>query len=127
MDSINISEDEIKNRIDYQINIFIQQYGSKEKVEDVYGMSIEKMKRELHDDVKKNLMSQKLQEKKFGNVDATRREVEDFYNKFKDSLGVIPEKVQIAHIFRNPSASNEMKEKYKEKAEAILDSIKGRC
>ncbi len=124
LDSINISEDEIKNRIDYQINMFIQQYGSKEKVEDVYGMSIEKMRRELHDDVKKNLMSQKLQEKKFGTVDATRREVEDFYNKFKDSLGVIPEKVQIAHIFRNPTASNEMKEKYKEKAQAILDSIK---
>ena len=124
LDSINVSEEEIKNKIDYQISTFMQQYGSKEKVEDVYGMSIEKMKRELHDDVKKNLMSQRLQEKKFGSVDATRREVEDFYNKFKDSLGVIPEKIQIAHIFRNPKATEIMKQKYKEKAQAILDSIK---
>ncbi len=124
LDSINISEDEIKNRIDYQINMFIQQYGSKQKVEDVYGMSIEKMKRELHDDVKKNLMAQQLQQKKFGTVEATRREVEDFFNKYKDSLGVIPEKVQIAHIFRNPSVTEDIKEKFREKAQAILDSIK---
>jgi peptidyl-prolyl cis-trans isomerase SurA len=124
LDSITVSEDEIKSRIDYQINLFIQQYGSREKVEEVYGMSIEKMRRELHDDVKKNIMSQRLQEKKFGSVEATRREVEDFYNKFKDSLGVIPEKVQIAHIFRNPKATDLMKQKYKEKAQAILDSIK---
>ncbi len=124
LDSITVSEDEIKNKIDYQINLFVQQYGSREKVEDVYGMSIEKMKRELHDDVKKNIMSQRLQEKKFGAVDASRREVEEFYEKFKDSLGVIPEKVQLAHIFRNPRATDLLKKRFKQKAEEILDSIK---
>ena len=123
IDSIKITEAEINQRIDYQINVFTQQYGSIEKVEQVYGMSLSKIKRELRDDVKKNLMVQKIQQKKFGDVNATRREVESFYFKFKDSLGVIPEKVHISHIFRKPEASKETIKKYYDFANAIRDSI----
>jgi len=124
LDSITVSDEELNQRIDYQINLFIQQYGSKEKVEQIYGMSIEKIKRELRDDVRKNVMIQKLKEKKFADVHASRREVENFYDKYKDSLGVIPEKVQIAHILRIPVATEKTKEKYKAFAQSILDSIK---
>jgi peptidyl-prolyl cis-trans isomerase SurA len=124
IDSITVTDDEVEKRIDYQINLFIQQYGSKERVEQVYGMSIEKIKHELRDDVRKNLMVQKLREKNFGNIEATRRDVEEFFNKFKDSLGVIPEKVKIAHIYRSPRTSKETKEKARKFAQAILDSIK---
>jgi len=124
LDSIVVTDDEVKQRIDYQIQVFEQQYGSRQKVEEVYGMSVERIKRELEDDVRKNIMTQKLQEKKFGVVEATRREVEEFFEKYKDSLGVIPEKVEIAHIFRNPKASERIKQKSFDKAQKILDSIK---
>ncbi len=124
LDSIEVTDEEVDKRIDYQIQLFIQQYGSTERVEQVYGMSIEKIKRELRDDVRKNLMVQKLREKNFGTVEATRRDVEEFFDKYKDSLGVIPEKVQIAHIFRSPKTSTEAKEKARQFAQSILDSIK---
>jgi peptidyl-prolyl cis-trans isomerase SurA len=87
-------------------------------------MSIDRIKRELRDDVKKNVMVQRLQEKNFGNITVTYPEVEQFYNTYKDSLGMIPEKVTIFHIFQNPKASEKIKKKFKEKAQAILDSIK---
>lgn len=124
LDSILVSEDEINQRIDYQINTFTQQYGSIANIEKIYGMSIDRIKRELRDEVKKSLMSQRLQEKNFGKVEATRREVEDFYKSFKDSIGTIPEKVVIYHIFQNPKASGKLKKKFYDKAAALLDSIK---
>jgi peptidyl-prolyl cis-trans isomerase SurA len=124
IDSITVTDEDVDKRIDYQIQMFIQQYGSKERVEQVYGMSIEKIKHELRDDVRKNLMVQKLREKNFGTIEATRRDVEEFFNKYRDSLGVIPEKVKIAHIYRSPETSSEAKEKAREFAQAILDSIK---
>ncbi len=124
LDSINVTDEEVKNRIDYQINYFVQQYGSKEKVEQLYGMSIEKIRRSLEDPVKKQILVQKLEEKKFGDVEASRMEVENFFKTYKDSIGVIPEKVQIAHIFIMPKVTEKMKAVYKAKAEAILDSIK---
>ena len=123
IDSITVTDEEVDNRINYQIQMFTQQYGSKEKVEQAYGMSIEKIKRELRDDVKKNVMVQKLQEKNFAGIDASRREVEEFYNKYKDSIGVIPDKVKLSHIYRNPKSSNEQKLKFYDITKAILDSI----
>lgn len=124
LDSIIISDEEVNQRIDYQIDMFTQQYGSREKVEQIYGMSIEKIKREMKDDVRKNLMVQRLREKNFGNVESSRREVEEFFQRYKDSLGVIPEKVKIFHIYRNPKATDEVKKQSSQLAQAILDSIK---
>ena len=123
IDSITVSEEEVDNRINYQIQMFTQQYGSQEKVEQAYGMSIEKIKRELRDDVRKNIMVQKLQEKNFSGIEASRREVEDFYGKYKDSIGVIPDKVKLSHTYRNPKSSNEQKKKYYDITKGILDSI----
>jgi peptidyl-prolyl cis-trans isomerase SurA len=87
-------------------------------------MSIEKIKREMRDDVRKNLMVQRLREKNFANVETSRREVEEFFQRYKDSLGVIPEKVKIFHIYRNPKASDDVKKQSRQLAQAILDSIK---
>ena len=124
IDSITVTEDEINQRIEYQINSFTQQYGSIANIEKIYGMSIDRIKRELRDEVRKSLMSQRLQEKNFGKLQATRREVEEFFNSYKDSIGTIPEKVTIFHIFQNPKASEKLKKKFLEKATGLLDSIK---
>jgi len=111
-DSWKKVQDEINQRIDYQINSFTQQYGSVANIEKIYGMSIDRIKRELRDEVRKSLMSQRLQEKNFGKVQASRREVEDFFETYKDSIGNIPEKVKIFHIFQNPKASEKLKKKF---------------
>ncbi len=124
LDSITVTEDEINQRIDYQISSFVQQYGSVANIEKIYGMSIDRIKRELRDEVRKSLMSQKLQEKNFGKVQASRREVEEFFDTYKDSIGVIPEKVTIFHIFQNPKASQKLKKKFYDRAAALLDSLK---
>jgi peptidyl-prolyl cis-trans isomerase SurA len=124
LDSITVSDEEVNQRIDYQINLFIQQYGSKERVEQIYGMSIEKIKRDLRDEVRKNLMIQRMQDKKFSSVEASRREVEQFFDTYRDSIGIIPEKVTIAHIYRNPEASSEARQKALDFAKSLLDSLK---
>jgi len=123
LDSIIITDSEISQRIEYQINVLQQQYGSISQIEEMYGMSIEKIKRELREDVRKNLMVQRLREKNFAPVEASRREVEEFFNTYKDSLGMIPEKLHIFHIFRNPKTTDRLKQQYKDFANAIRDSI----
>lgn len=124
IDSVVVTEDEVTRQLDYQLEMFIQQYGSRDRVEQIYGMPFEKIRRELRDDIRKNVLVQKMQEKKFGFIESSRREVEEFFEVYKDSLGVIPEKVKVAHIFRNPKTSGELKKKYFEKASKLLDSIK---
>ena len=124
IDSIIITDDEITQRIDYQINVFQQQYGSVQRIEEMYGMSIERIRRELRDDVRKNLMVQRMQQTKFASIEASRREVEEFFVTYKDSIGQIPEKLTIYHIFRNPKANERIKKISRELAQSLLDSIK---
>jgi len=124
LDSISVSDDQVNNQLDYQINYFIQQYGSKEKLEQIYGMPVEKIKRTLRDDTRKNLMAQMLQQKKFGEVPISRKEVYEFFETYRDSMGIIPEKFKIAHIFQNPKAGERIRNKAIELARTLLDSIK---
>lgn len=123
LDSIVISEEQLNQHIEQQIGILEQQFGSKERVEEIYGMKIEKIKREIRDELRKNLMIQQLREMRFGSIEASRREVYEFFDLYKDSLGIIPEKVKIYHIFKNPSTTETLKQKYRDLAEAIRDSI----
>jgi peptidyl-prolyl cis-trans isomerase SurA len=124
LDSIVISDEEVSARVDHQVEIFVQQFGSRDRVEQMYGMSIEKIKREMREDLRKNLMIQRLRELNFANIESTRRDVEEFFAIYKDSIGIIPEKVKISHIYRNPKASESIKKQSYELAKSILDSIK---
>ena len=124
LDSIVVTDAEVAQRIEYQISVLKQQYGTEASIETMYGMSLEKIKRELRDDVRKNLMVQRLREKNFAPVEASRREVEEFYQTYKDSLGMIPEKLRIYHIFKNPKTTDKVKNQYRDFAKAVLDSIK---
>ncbi len=124
LDTIEVTDEEITQQLDYQMNYFIQQYGSKERVEETYGMSIEKIKREFREETRKNLMAQKVQQQKFGQIDVTRREVIEFYNSYKDSLGLIPEKFTLGHLFINPKKSSTVKDKARAFAESLLDSLR---
>lgn len=123
-DSVVVSEEQVQQQLDYQINYITQQYGSKEKLEQAYQMSIDKLKRTWAEDTRKNLMAQMVQSKKFGDLKSSRKEVEDFFDANKDSLGLIPERFEISHIFQNPKTGERVKNKAKNFALALLDSIK---
>lgn len=124
LDSIVVTDEQVKSQLDYQINYFIQQYGSQEKLEQIYGMPVEKIKRALREDTRKNIMAQMLQQKKFGEVQISRKEVEDFFELYRDSLGIVPEKYEIAHIFQNPKTGERARKKAIELANKLLDSLK---
>jgi peptidyl-prolyl cis-trans isomerase SurA len=124
IDSIEVSDEEVESQLDYQLNFFTQQYGSRERLESAYGMSIERIRRELRDETRKNLMAQTVQNQKFGMIDVSRKEVEDFFETYKDSLGLIPEKFEIAHVFINPKANERVTKKAKDFAQSLLDTIR---
>ena len=124
MDTIEVSDEDVNRQLDQVIAYYTQQYGSQERLEQAYGMSTEKIRREMREDTRKNLMAEMLKNQKFGQVDVTRREVKEFFNTYKDSLGMISEKFEIAHIFANPKAGGKLKRKAKEFAQSLLDSVK---
>lgn len=124
LDSIVVSNEDVNAQLENQLNFFISQYGSQERMEQAYGMGIDKIRRELRDEVRKSMMSNLVQQKHFGQIDATRREVMEFFEEYQDSLGLIPERFELSHIFINPQKGERLRAKTIEFTKSILDSIK---
>jgi peptidyl-prolyl cis-trans isomerase SurA len=124
-DSITVKEDEIGKELDFRIKNMVDQLGSEKKVEEVYGMSIGKIKIVLKEDLLKKMKSDKLKRKKFqGAIKVTDKDVNDFYAKYKDSLPPAKEEFELAHIYMQRKITEAEKQLAKEKALKILDSIK---
>lgn len=124
LDSIRVTEEEVNRQLDFQIENFIQQFGSKEKLEQAYNRPLEKIKRELRDEIKNNILIQKVQDLKFSRLTVSRYEVEQFYNQYKDSIGNVPEEVELSQIYIQAKLSDSDREAIRLKLQAILDSIK---
>lgn len=119
-DSIVISDDEIKQRLDYHFEMLASQYGSKKRLEDMYGMSVDRMKKEFKEDMKKQLLSERVRQSVTEGVKCSSVEVEEFYAKFKDSLPELPKQYELFHIVKYVKAS----ENSKKDAIALLLSVR---
>lgn len=124
-DSVAVTDDEVQQQLDERIKEIVQQNGSETRVEELYGMPINRMKREFRETMKKQLLKTKLYRLKFGSINVSRREVEEFFAAYRDSLPDAPEEVEVNHIYVTPKISPEVKRPAHQKAKTILDSIKG--
>jgi peptidyl-prolyl cis-trans isomerase SurA len=62
------------------------------------GMSLRDLERRYYTDIENNLIRQRFIQKKLYSVSVSKREVEQFYDEFKDSIPSQPEAAQLAHI-----------------------------
>jgi peptidyl-prolyl cis-trans isomerase SurA len=121
--TIMVSEDEVTNQLEALIAQRIQQVGSEKKLEELYNMPISRMKWEFRDETRKQLLTQTLQQMKFGDIQSSRREVEEFFTEFKDSLPPVPEELELYHIFRTPGVSPAAKNALRALVQKVLDSL----
>jgi peptidyl-prolyl cis-trans isomerase SurA len=122
-DSVVISDDEVQQQMDRVIQQRVQQVGSEQRLEEMYGMPLSKIKREYKEELRKNLLAQHLQQQRFGTTQVGRLEVEEFYRTYKDSLPRVAEEVELAHIFVKPKPSEHARIHTIERLRALKDSL----
>lgn len=106
-DTIRADEDRVEQILTQQINNFIQQVGTQEKLEEYYGMPLPKIKKEMRQQIANRLIIEQLRQKRFSNIKVSRREVENFYEQYQDSLPKVDETVDISHILIQVTPSDE--------------------
>ena len=124
-DSVTVTDEEVQQQLDQSIQQRIQQVGSEARLEELYGMPLSRIKREYRDEMRKNLLAQRLQQQRFGNASIGRFEVEEFYRTYKDSLPPVPEEIEISRIYIEPRASTEARDLARKRAQALFDSLQG--
>ena len=122
-DSVTVSDDEVQQQLDQAIQQRVQQVGSEARLEELYGMPLSRIKREYRDEMRRNLLAQKLQQQRFGSSSIGRFEVEEFYATYRDSLPRVPEEVELAHIFIKPRFSDADRIAARAKMQSLLDSL----
>jgi len=110
-DSINVTEDEIQNAIDSRIRQFLQQFGSKEVLEEVAGRSIAQLKDDFKILIKEQKLADEMQQKIVEKIKITPTEVRAFYNKIPvDSLPLYESEVQVLELVMHPKANRDVEE-----------------
>lgn len=122
-DSVVVSDDEVQQQLEAAIQSRIQQVGSEARLEEAYGMPLSRIKREYRDEMRKNLLAQKLQQQRFGSSQIGRFEVEEFYRTYRDSLPKVPEEVELAHIYIRPKFGEAERASARAVMQKLLDSL----
>ncbi len=122
-DSVTVSDDEVEQRWNYQIQRLVGKYGSEKRIEDIFGMSVIQMKNDFREDIRKQILADRMKEKLFKDIKVNRSEVQEFYNLYTDSLPNVPKMVELYHIVKNLVSDKKTKDELYALAKNIRDSI----
>ena len=109
IDSIEVTESEVSQDIDDQINYWIQLAdGSKEKLEEYRKQTISQMRLEMHDDFKNRGLIQKMKQQLVKDITVSPAEVRAYFKDLpEDSIPLVPTSVEVQIITRQPKVSVE--------------------
>ena len=124
IDSVEVTESEVMSAVDERINDWIQQTGSREKLEEYRKMSITEMRNEMHDVLKNMMLTQRMKSKLVENIKVTPAEVRRYYNSVpKDSLPFVPTEVEVEIITQTPKIEQEEINRVKEELRGFTERI----
>ncbi len=105
IDSIVVSEEEVQLSIDRRIDVFVQQIGSRQKLEQYYQKTILEIKEEMEPFIRDQMIAQRMLQDVTSDVEITPTEVRTFYNGIpEDSLPLINTQLEYAQILHYPVA-----------------------
>lgn len=124
IDSIEVSQSEITQMVDQQINGWIQMIGSKEKLEEYKKQSVSQMRNELNEVVRDRMMAQKMQKQLVEDISVTPAEVRRYFSNLpEDSIPYVPTEVEVQIITQTPKIEQEEINRVKETLREFTDRV----
>ena len=108
IDSITVSESQIAQGIDDQINYLISGIGSREKLEEYYKKSLTQIRQDMHDDYKNRMLIQEMKKKIVENITVSPANVRNYFKDLpSDSIPFVPTEVEVEILMNHPRISQE--------------------
>ncbi len=120
-DSVLANESEVEAQLDSRIREILRYMNNDpEQFKLYYGRTPEEVKDEMRDDMRKQLVIQKMTLQIMQNVNVTPKEVKDFFQSIpKDSLPYFNSEVELGELVVKPKVNPEQDKKAKDKAESL--------
>lgn len=124
VDSVFVTEDEVENALSGQIEYFISNIGSQERLETYFGKSLQQIKDDMRSPMREKLITEQMQQKIVEKIRITPSEVRNYFKKIpKDSLPDMPDRFEIQQIVLRPHVSDAEKERVRERLREYRDQI----
>ena len=124
LDSIEVSESEVIQRVDQMTNMYIANIGSREKMEEYFNKTSSQIREALRDNAREGLKVQRMQQKLVGEIKITPAEVRRHFKDLpQDSIPYIPTQVEVQIITQQPKIPLEEIEDVKSRLREYTDRV----
>ena len=124
IDSIEVSDADVMSEVEYRINYYINQTGSREKMEEYFDKTYTQIREELREMTRRELTMQKMQQELMKDVKVTPAEVRRYFKELpSDSIPYIPTQVEVQLITIEPEIPEEEIERVKTRLREFTERI----
>ena len=125
IDSIEVTETEIANDVEQQLNYWIQNTGgSREKVEEYFKKSITQLRNDLRDDFRDRLLIEKMRNKLVEDITVSPADVRQYFKGLPaDSIPFVPTEVEVQIIMKSPKVTVEEVNRVKDQLREYTDRV----
>lgn len=126
VDSIEVKDEELNQQLNSRLEQILAYFGNDyQKFEEYYGQSVADTRERFREDLKNQMLAERLQNKVIGEIRVTPEETEAFFNRIpKDSIPYFNAEVELSEIVYIPRPNEMQKKASYEKLEKILKRIK---
>jgi peptidyl-prolyl cis-trans isomerase SurA len=125
LDSLVVSDEQVDAEMENRIRVIENQIGSRQKMEEFYGKSVNDIKNEFRTIIRERLMANEMERKITADISVTPKEAQEFYATIpEDSIPLINAQLSFQQIVNYPEITKEDKKLAYEKLQGILDEIR---
>ena len=127
LDSIEVSDEEVEAQLDARIDrILTFMNNDVQQFEDYYGQSIGEVKAQFREDLKNQILVERMRGQVMANVNVTPSEVKEFFNSIPyDSLPYFNSEVEVGEIVYKPKVNDEERAKAMDLLKRLKSEIEG--
>ena len=124
IDSVEANESSVSHQVDMRLNYYINQIGSKEKMEEYFRKTSTESREEMMTTVRNQMIIQQMQQKLTADIKPTPAEIRRYYNALPmDSLPMMPAQVEVQILSFEPPVPVEETERVKSRLREFTERV----
>ena len=124
LDSVEANESSVSHQVDMRLNYYINQIGSKEKMEEYFRKTSSEIREEMMTTVRNQMIIQQMQQKLTADIKPTPSEIRRFYTSLPmDSVPMMPAQVEVQILSFEPPVPVEETERIKQRLREFTERV----
>ena len=124
LDSVEANESSVSHQVDMRLNYYINQIGSKEKMEEYFRKTSSEIREEMMTTVRNQMIIQQMQQKLTADIKPTPADIRRYYNHLPaDSIPMMPAQVEVQILSFEPPVPAEETERVKSRLREYTERV----